>query len=83
MLVQQGQGRRGLAHADELLGALQDIFGFLVRWRRLRRGSVYAGPRPRDVQVEGVDGEKLPEAHARGQLTMMGGLFWNPEKTVR
>lgn len=36
MFVKQGQGRRGLVDPDELVGALQDIFGFLVRRRRLQ-----------------------------------------------
>lgn len=31
MLVQEGQGGRGLADADELVGALEDILGFLMR----------------------------------------------------
>jgi hypothetical protein len=30
VLVQQGQGRRGLVDPDELVGPLQDIFGFLM-----------------------------------------------------
>ncbi|GKT43894.1 uncharacterized protein ColSpa_04075 [Colletotrichum spaethianum] len=35
VLVEEGQGCRDLVDADELVGALQDIFGFLVGWRRL------------------------------------------------
>ena len=37
VLVQQGQGRGGLANANELVGALQDILGLLVRRRRLSK----------------------------------------------
>ena len=35
MLVQQREGGRDLVDPDELVGPLQDIFGFLVRRRRL------------------------------------------------
>ena len=35
VLVQQGQTGRRLVDADELVGAFEDIFGFLMRWRRL------------------------------------------------
>lgn len=35
VLVKQSQSRRGLTDPDELMSALQHIFGFLVRWRRL------------------------------------------------
>lgn len=36
MLVEKGQGGGGLVDADEFMGALQDILGFLMRWRRLK-----------------------------------------------
>jgi hypothetical protein len=36
MLVKQGQGRGCLVDPDELLSALQDIFGLLMRRRRLQ-----------------------------------------------
>jgi len=36
VLMKQGQGRRGLVDPDELLSALQDIFGLLMRGGRLR-----------------------------------------------
>lgn len=40
MLVQQGQGRRGLVDPNEFVGPLEDIFGLLVWRRRLRYRSV-------------------------------------------
>lgn len=40
VLMQQGQGRGGLANANELVGALQDILGLLVRRRRLSEATV-------------------------------------------
>lgn len=39
VLMEQGQGRRGLVDPDQLVGALQDIFGLLMRRGRLSRGS--------------------------------------------
>lgn len=42
MFVQQGQGGRGLVDPDEFVCPLQDIFGLLMRRRRLR-GSVSTG----------------------------------------
>lgn len=35
VVVKESQGRRGLVDPDELVGPLQDIFGLLVRRRRL------------------------------------------------
>jgi hypothetical protein len=35
VLVEKGKSSRGLVDPDELVGALQDIFGLLVRRRRL------------------------------------------------
>jgi hypothetical protein len=37
VLVEEGEGSRRLVHPDELLSSLQDIFGLLMRRRRLRR----------------------------------------------
>lgn len=37
MLVKENQGRRGLVDPDQLVGPLQDIFGLLMRRRRLRQ----------------------------------------------
>lgn len=39
VFMEQGQGRRGLVDPDELVGALQDIFGLLMRRGRLEKGS--------------------------------------------
>lgn len=37
VLMEQNQGRGGLVHADEFVGALQNIFRLLVWRRRLRK----------------------------------------------
>lgn len=37
MIVKENQGRRGLVDPDQLVGPLQDIFGLLVRRRRLEK----------------------------------------------
>jgi len=35
VLVEEGQGGGSLVDADELVGAFEDILGFLMGWRRL------------------------------------------------
>lgn len=46
MLVEEGEGGGSLADADELVRALQDILGFLMRRRRHAGQSVSSTVRP-------------------------------------
>lgn len=78
MLVKQGQSRRGLVDPDELVSPLQDIFGFLVRWRRLlQRGAKLASPVTDKEGQYGHGEREYSKRRGRGDLrrTMLGNLL--------
>lgn len=56
VLMEQGQGRLGLVDPDQLVGALQDIFGLLMRRRRLEDGEERGlASRPNLGQLNGME----------------------------
>lgn len=64
VLMEQGQGRRGLVDPDQLVGALQDIFGLLMRRGRLSRGNKVSITAQRGICIgRGKDWQRDGRSH--------------------